>query len=160
MSPVKVFVYGTLKPGGHYWPQYCEGKVARQQPAKIRGELYDLHVGYPGLRLQGQAWVYGYCLELKDPAHLDSLDYLEGYAPNRPESENEYNRIRVPCFDLEDQPIGQVWAYEITPSAFAKNQTTHIQNGNWPVACNSIEFNLSTESPAHGKPLPARWDAG
>ena len=26
-SDLTVFVYGTLKPGGHYWPEFCEGKV-------------------------------------------------------------------------------------------------------------------------------------
>lgn len=127
----KVFVYGTLKPGGHYWPQFCEGKVAHHRPAKIQGELYDLHVGYPGLRLRGQNWVHGYLLELKDPVHLDGLDYLEGYAPNRPESENEYNRVRVPCYDEEGQPLGEVWAYEITATSFAKHVTTCIEGGNW-----------------------------
>lgn len=130
---LKVFVYGTLKPGGHYWPQFCEGKVARHTPAKIHGELYNLHVGYPGLRLQGKGWVFGYLLELKDPIHLNGLDYLEGYVPNRSESENEYNRIRVPCYDLEEQSLGEVWAYEITAGAFAKHQPSRIDDGNWPV---------------------------
>ena len=50
----KVFVYGTLKPGGHYWPQFCEGKVSEVLPAKVQGKLYDLHVGYPGVRLVAQ----------------------------------------------------------------------------------------------------------
>ena len=130
---MNIFVYGTLKPGGHYWPQFCEGKVARRRPAKIHGELYDLHVGYPGLRLRGQNWVHGYLLELKDPVHLDGFDYLEGYAANRPESQNEYNRARVPCYDEEGQPLGEVWAYEITATAFAKHDTTYIEGGNWPV---------------------------
>jgi gamma-glutamylcyclotransferase (GGCT)/AIG2-like uncharacterized protein YtfP len=130
---LKVFVYGTLKPGGHYWPRFCEGKVARYRPAKIQGELYDLHVGYPGLRLRGQNWAHGYLLEFKDPVHLDGLDYLEGYAANRPESENEYNRVRVPCYDEEGEPLGEVWAYEITPTAFARLHPTRIENGNWPV---------------------------
>lgn len=130
---LEVFVYGTLKPGGHYWPRFCEGKVARSQPAKIHGELYDLHVGYPGLRLRGQDWVHGYLLELKEPVHLDGLDYLEGYAPDRPESENEYNRFRVPCYDESGQLLGEVWAYEITSTAFAKHRTTRIEGGNWRV---------------------------
>jgi gamma-glutamylcyclotransferase (GGCT)/AIG2-like uncharacterized protein YtfP len=130
---LEVFVYGTLKPGGHYWPQFCEGKVARHTPAKIHGELYNLHVGYPGLRLRGKDWVFGYLLELTDPVHLDGLDYLEGYAPDRPEAENEYNRVRVPCYDLKGQPLGEVWAYEITGTALAKHQPSRIDDGTWPV---------------------------
>ena len=133
MIDLNVFVYGTLKPGGHYWPQFCEGKVAHHRPAKIQGALYDLHVGYPGLCLQGQDWVHGYLLELKDSVHLDGLDYLEGYAPNRPESENEYNRVRVPCYDEAGAPLGEVWAYEITATALAKHDTTYIEDGNWRI---------------------------
>jgi gamma-glutamylcyclotransferase (GGCT)/AIG2-like uncharacterized protein YtfP len=130
---LKVFVYGTLKPGGHYWPQFCEGKVVKHAPAKIHGELYDLHVGYPGLRLQGRDWVYGYLLELKESSHLDGLDYLEGYAPNRPETENEYTRLRISCYDERGEPLGEAWAYEITDTTLARNRCTRIEDGNWPV---------------------------
>lgn len=132
-ADLKVFVYGTLKPGGHYWPQFCEGKVAKHAPAKIHGELYDLNVGYPGLRLQGRDWVYGYLLELKEPEHLDGLDYLEGYASNRPEAENEYTRLRVPYYGERDEPLGEAWAYEVTDTTFARHQCTRIADGNWPV---------------------------
>ena len=128
-----VFVYGTLKPGGHYWPEFCEGKVVSQTPAKIHGELYDLHVGYPGLRLWGQEWVYGYLLEFAKPAHLERLDYLEGYVHGRLESQNEYNRIKVPCFSEDGAQLGEFWAYEMTQATAARHNGTLIHDGNWPV---------------------------
>jgi len=130
---LKVFVYGTLKPGGHYWPEFCEGKVVAQMPAKVQGELYDLHVGYPGLRLRGDAWVYGYVLELGDLAHLHGLDYLEGYVPERPEGQNEYNRLRVPCFDRDGESLGEVWAYEVTASTLTRTEGSLVASGDWPV---------------------------
>jgi len=130
-SDLKVFVYGTLKPGGRYWPEFCEGKVVAYTPAKVRGELYDLHVGYPGLKLRGDGWVYGYVLELGEPAHLHGLDYLEGYVPGRPEDQNEYNRLRVPCFDLDGKPLGEVWVYEMTAATMARHSGTLIESGNW-----------------------------
>lgn len=130
---LKVFAYGTLKPGGHYWPEFCEGKVVAQTPAKIRGELYDLHVGYPGLRLRGEDWVYGYVLVLKDEAALARLDDLEGYVPNRPEDQNEYNRLKVECFKMEDEPLGEAWAYEMTAATMARLRGTLIEGGDWPI---------------------------
>lgn len=134
MKPdLTVFVYGTLKPGGHYWPEFCEGKVISQAPAKIRGELYDLHVGYPGLLLQGESWVQGYVLEFGNERDLDRLDYLEGYVPNRLESQNEYNRLKVTCFDLDGELLCEAWAYEMTKSTTAKHDCTRIENGDWPV---------------------------
>ena len=78
------FVYGTLKPGGHYWPDFCEGKVAEPIPAKIEGELYDLNVGYPGLRLARGKWVQGYILTFSSEADFLRVDELEGYAPTGP----------------------------------------------------------------------------
>ena len=134
LSEYSVFVYGTLKPGGHYWPEFCEGKVSSQTAAKIRGELYDLHVGYPGLKIRGDAWVYGYILQFDNTSHLERLDYLEGYAPNRPESQNEYNRLKVKCFDLNERELSEVWAYEMTPATAARHNGSLIESGDWPVS--------------------------
>lgn len=134
MNPdLKVFVYGTLKPGGHYWPEFCEGKVLPQTPAKIRGELYDLHVGYPGLLVRGDDWVHGYILEFGNERDLDRLDYLEGYMPDRPESLNEYNRLKVPYYDQDGEPLGEVWTYEMTAATAAKHKATLIVGGDWTV---------------------------
>jgi gamma-glutamylcyclotransferase (GGCT)/AIG2-like uncharacterized protein YtfP len=134
IADLNVFVYGTLKPGGRYWPEFCEGKLAAEPiPAKIKGTLYDLHVGYPGLLLNGDQWVQGYLLEMATLADFRRLDELEGYVPDRPESENEYNRLRVPCFSPEGEALGKVWTYEITPAALQRCGGTRIESGHWPV---------------------------
>jgi gamma-glutamylcyclotransferase (GGCT)/AIG2-like uncharacterized protein YtfP len=126
-----VFVYGTLKPGGYYWPEFCEGKVSAAVRAKIRGELFDLHVGYPGLLLRGEGWVQGWVLTF--PVELDflELDRLEGFVPGRSQSENEYNRLQVPCFAAEGAALGDVWAYEITEATMRRCKRTRIEDGNW-----------------------------
>lgn len=131
-STQKVFVYGTLKPGGSYWSQFCEGKVGLAIPAKIRGELYDLHVGYPGVFLRGDAWVQGYVLSFLRPADFFQLDVLEGFKPNRPNEHNEYVRVRVDCFNEDDVSLGEVWAYEMTQATFERFSATLIESGNWP----------------------------
>ena len=128
-----VFVYGTLKPGGHYWPQFCEGKVSSIVPAKIRGELYDLHLGYPGLKLRGHDWVQGMLLHFPSDADFARVDELEDFDPRRPMDENEYIRLNVPCFDPDGEPLGDYWTYEITDSVLESTSCTRISNGNWPV---------------------------
>lgn len=128
----KVFVYGTLKPGGHYWPEFCEGKLAAEpRAAKVRGELYDLHVGYPGLLLKGDSWVWGYVLNFARKADFLRLDHLEGYVPGRPEAENEYKRLRVACFTPEGEALGEVWAYEMTAATMSRHRGTRIESGDW-----------------------------
>lgn len=128
-----VFVYGTLKPGGHYWPEFCEGKVAAPRPAKVRGTLYDLHLGYPGLRLSGTDWVHGYLLTFWKDADFLRLDELEGYNPSRPDSENEYTRLRVACFSPDGEPIGEAWTYEINLHLLKECEGTHLPDGYWPI---------------------------
>mgnify|MGYP005863976501 CR=1 FL=1 len=102
-------------------------------PAKIRGELYDMQVGYPGLRLKGVGWVYGYLMTFFNEADFLRLDYLEGYEPQRAEEENEYLRLKIPCYDLSSTLIGDVWAYEITTRMMEELSATRIPDGNWPV---------------------------
>ncbi|MGB0416294.1 MAG: gamma-glutamylcyclotransferase family protein [Coraliomargarita sp.] len=129
----RIFVYGTLKPGGHYWPQFCEGKVSLVIPAKVKGILYDLHLGYPGLRLEGNAFVQGFILTFESQFDFDRVDDLEGYVPQRPESENEYNRLKTECFSPAGDSLGTVWTYEVTPAVLKQAGATRLIDGNWPV---------------------------
>lgn len=133
LSDQSVFVYGTLKPGGHYWPQFCEGKVSDVVPAKIRGELYDLHVGYPGVFLRGDGWIQGTVLTFPRTHDFAQLDVLEGFEPRRTAEENEYLRLRVDCFSPEGEPLGQVWAYEMTEATFQRFSGMRIEDGHWPI---------------------------
>lgn len=157
-SNLSVFVYGTLKPGGRYWPEFCEGKVGEPIPAKIRGELYDLHVGYPGLWLGGPGsvraatsrenthgserirqssslpnvgWVQGCILNFKTEKDFLRLDDLEGYDPKRTYSENEYIRLKVPCFSPSGERLGEVWSYEMTDATMTRHKGSLIADGNW-----------------------------
>ena len=132
-SALSVFVYGTLKPGGYYWPKFCEGKVSSVTPAKIRGTLYDLHLGYPGARLEGEGWVHGFILSFDNQFDFDRVDELEGFVSQRPKSQNEYNRLKVECFSSGGAPLGQVWAYEVTEHVLQHCKGTQLVDGNWPV---------------------------
>ena len=130
-----IFVYGTLQPGGRYWPEFCAGRLVDEPvPAKIRGALYDLHLGYPGLRLQGSDWVQGWVLRFTTTEDFLRLDQLEGYHPQGPDSENEYLRRKVAAFSMKGEPLGEVWAYEITEPVLTRCRGTRLPDGNWPLA--------------------------
>lgn len=127
---LRVFVYGTLKPGGHYWPRYAEGKVAAHQPARVRGLLYHLRPGYPGL-VEGKGWAQGILLTLKDEAALHGMDELEGYAPGRPEAENDYQRRRVECWDEAGRSLGEVWVYLMLPDKIHELGGVPVEGETW-----------------------------
>lgn len=48
---VRVFVYGTLKPGEANYKRYCAGKVIDVKIALVQGKLFALPMGYPAMTL-------------------------------------------------------------------------------------------------------------
>ena len=129
-----MFVYGSLKPGGQYWHTYCEGKLSDEPiEARIQGELYDLNVGYPGLLLQGENWVIGWILKFANKTDFLNLDYLEGYVPNQPKSDNEYNGVVVDCYTLSGKYLDKAWTYEMTSATAQRHDNYLIDEGVWPI---------------------------
>ena len=116
---LRVFVYGTLKPGECNHLAYCGGRVAWSQGAKIRGALYGLPLGYPGLA-PGEGWVEGVLLGLQPRGLGDSLgailadlDSLEDFDPHRDPQENLYDRQQHPIYTLGGEPLGLAWVYTL-----------------------------------------------
>ncbi len=99
--PDRVFVYGTLQPGGSAWSLARPWCVGEPEPARLPSTLYDTGLGWPALRLSGANEVPGWLLRLRAPAAaLAVLDEYEG---------TEYRRVRVALAD------GRVcWTYEWT----------------------------------------------
>ena len=128
-----VFVYGTLKPGGHYWPAFCAGKVRSIVPAKIRGELYDLQRGYPGLRCCGQSWVQGVLLHFPLHADFARVDALRAMLPVGRLRTMSICVLKCPCFSPAGEPLGTHWTYEVTLSVLQSKRASRIDSGIWPV---------------------------
>ncbi|HEY9829105.1 MAG TPA: gamma-glutamylcyclotransferase [Stenomitos sp.] len=127
---VKVFVYGTLKPGEINYDRYCVGKVLQEKPAIAYGQLYHLSLGYPGLIL-GDGQVQGFLLTFADSTIFESLDELEDYDPNRRPEDNEYNRAQVEVYDLVGQSLGLAWVYFMTVEKVQYFKGTLIPSGCW-----------------------------
>lgn len=131
LSLPRVFVYGTLKPGGRYYPDYCEGRVVAQVEAIAHGTLYDLPLGYPAMT-PGQGVVHGYVLTFYNQDALTALDTLEDYAPNRPALENEYVRQPIEVFRDRHHSLGWAWAYIMSIERVTALGGVYLQNGRWP----------------------------
>lgn len=110
-TTTRLFVYGTLMPGGHYYPSLAR-HVRRRWPGTIRGML--VNVGwYPAL-LPGDGLVRGLVYELPDSA-LRTTDAIEQYDARR--GAGEYLRKRV---TVEIDPVVaaaganslEAWTYE------------------------------------------------
>jgi gamma-glutamylcyclotransferase (GGCT)/AIG2-like uncharacterized protein YtfP len=85
--PKRVFVYGTLQPDHEAWPMLEPFVTGRPRRTAIRGALYDTGMGYPALRLDGDAEVPGWVVPIRSPRRLlSTLDKYEG---------PDYRRIRV-----------------------------------------------------------------
>lgn len=80
MSETKVFVYGTLKKGGHFHDVLKDSRFIGE--GVVEGQLYNLGT-FPGL-VQGEGEVRGELYELDGGASLERLDHLEGFFAESP----------------------------------------------------------------------------
>lgn len=130
LNQLKIFVYGTLKPGESNYQRYCAGKVVEEIEAIAFGQLYNLPFGYPAMTL-GDGKVHGYLLTFNDSAILSCLDELEDYEPNRMPEANEYNRHLIETFDLSGKSLGMVWVYLMSWQLVQKLGGVMISSGCW-----------------------------
>ncbi|MCP5028956.1 MAG: hypothetical protein GY929_22000 [Actinomycetia bacterium] len=73
----RVFVYGTLLPGGTRWP-LIGPHVHTIAAARVNGVLYDTGNGYPGARFEvSRGWIHGSVLHLHPPTLLEALALLD-----------------------------------------------------------------------------------
>lgn len=125
---VKVFVYGTLKPGEENFEAYCLG-CPEALEAIAYGELYDLPFDYPAMT-RGDRVIYGYLLTL-DASVLPDLDELEGYDASQPDAQNEYIRQEIEVFNLAGRSLGIGWAYLMSAEQAIDSGGQLLPGGKW-----------------------------
>ena len=128
---MKVFVYGTVMPGGKYYDYIFSDSLPSFQEAKVRGKLYDLNVGYPGLLLGGENWVFGFLLSFEDENILKKLDMLEGFDETNLIAANEYDRTITSVFDLKEDFISQAWVYFMNENQLSRFDYSVLESGVW-----------------------------
>lgn len=127
---LKVFVYGTLKPGERNYQFYCTQAVAVQK-AIAYGKLYDLPMGYPAAIFPETSLVRGYLLTFIDAAILQALDELEDYYPHQPISRNLYQRQQIEVYDLHKKSLGKAWTYSMNQQQIDNYGGTLLDKGWW-----------------------------
>jgi len=130
LNKLKIFVYGTLKPGESNYQRYCVGKVVEEIRAIAFGQLFHLSLGYPAMTL-GESKIHGYLLTFADPAMLAVLDKLEDYEPHRTPEENEYNRQQIETYNLEGLALGLAWVYLMTLEQVQRLEGVLMPSGWW-----------------------------
>ena len=127
---LKVFVYGTLKPGEINYQRFCAGKVIEEKRAIAQGHLFALPFGYPAMT-PGDGRVQGYLLTFADSEVLRALDRLEDYHPERPPEQNEYNRQLIETFNLSGEPLETAWVYLMSPHLVRSYGGIFLPSGSW-----------------------------
>ena len=127
---VKVFVYGTLKPGEANYQRYCADYVVAAQQAVALGQLFDLPLGYPAMT-PGNFKVRGVLLSFAKLEILQQLDWLEDYDPQRAIAENEYYREQIEVYDTSLLLLGNAWTYLMTPQQVRTFGGVFLPNGWW-----------------------------
>ena len=101
-EPVRVFVYGTLMPGGCRWP-HLSRFAASCEPATATGRLWDTGRGYPAARFAADGdEIPGVAVTLKAEGVAEAVRMLD-------EVEWEgtlYRRVEVPT------SVGPALSYE------------------------------------------------
>lgn len=128
---LKVFVYGTLKPGERNYQYYCADRVVEVQEAIAYGKLFALPLGYPAAIFPENYLVRGYVLSLLNFTVLAALDELEDYLPDRASSQNDYQRHQVEVYNSNLDPLGKVWTYSMSPQKIAAYGGVFLKNGWW-----------------------------
>ncbi len=127
---LRVFVYGTLKPGEANFDSYCASKVVEMTPAYTYGHLYALKVGYPAMTT-GDTQVSGYLLTFEDSTILANLDELEDYDPTLAAAANLYQREWITCYAPSGESLGLAWGYRMAFSKVQQLGGVFLTSGVW-----------------------------
>lgn len=105
-----VFFYGTLMSGFKRPGRANLDRVLKPiGRGRISADLFDLGI-YPAAIPAAEGQVWGEVHQMLEPASaLSTLDEIEGYTPDTPDS-SLYRRVEIPV-TFEDGRSAQAWVY-------------------------------------------------
>ena len=128
------FVYGTLRPGGRYWPNIAP-LVDRYEPACLFGfKLWHLPEGYPAIE-EGDGRVFGDLIVARAGSESklrEVMDAIEDCRPDDPDS--LFDRIRVyahPLRDLQRRVEAELYVYALRHSEHLHAHGKRVGSGDW-----------------------------
>ncbi|GAA0348729.1 gamma-glutamylcyclotransferase [Bacillus horti] len=126
MSPLYLFVYGTLRQGENNHA-FLRHSSCIEQECWVYGKLFDTGLGYPVLEInQSKTYKVKGELYLLDPRDLPGVDELEGYVQGR--EENLYDRIEVDVYKGKEAVEKAILYCNI---AFPTPPEKWIESGDW-----------------------------
>ncbi|WP_171165996.1 gamma-glutamylcyclotransferase family protein [Streptomyces sp. I05A-00742] len=133
-TPLPVFVYGTLRRGGHNYDAFLRGRTTEEVPARLAGALLYEGPGYPYAVAAPRGEIHGELMVLAPAGHaavLRALDVLEDCVPGDPGS--LYDRV-VREVRTERGGTARAWVY-LAAERIARRlraEGTPIPDGTWP----------------------------
>jgi gamma-glutamylcyclotransferase (GGCT)/AIG2-like uncharacterized protein YtfP len=128
---LRVFVYGTLKPGERYHIPYGCDRAIDATEAHTGGDLFHLRdVNYPAMT-EGEGTVRGIVLSFEERSVLSRLDDLEDYREDRLPGENEYRRRFIEVYTPAGKPFGHAWGYFMDREKIAGHGGIPVPSGWW-----------------------------
>jgi gamma-glutamylcyclotransferase (GGCT)/AIG2-like uncharacterized protein YtfP len=94
------------------------------------GDIYHLSLGYPGM-VVGNNKVRGVLLTFAQESILWELDELEDYRPDRVPEQNQYQRRRIPVYDLSEEYLGEAWGYLMGIETVRRYKGKLVEGGWW-----------------------------
>ncbi|MEA3296179.1 MAG: gamma-glutamylcyclotransferase family protein [Patescibacteria group bacterium] len=127
MNFVKIFVYGTLKLGGHYSKQFDKYRCS-SEPAILYGTLFNAG-RFPALIKKGNNIIYGEVHKYKKPEIiLPAIDHIEGFI-SKESKMNLYIREKVKILPKYSNEC-LAYVYFFTRSI---KKMKYIKNGEWKI---------------------------
>lgn len=128
MTEMKFFIYGSMSEGLVHF-QKIEDFITGSVPAKIRGSVYRLKVGYPVVLETGADLVPGQLMGLKASELLiNLLDEFHAF-DRQNESRSLFFRREIEVF-LDDGTKVLAWTYLLNPEKLPQNASL-IEGGDW-----------------------------
>ena len=125
---LKLFVCGSLSEGMVHF-QKISAFVLSSRPAKSRGTVFRLEVGYPVFSHVGSDVIHGHVFEIKNDELVQALlDSFHGVHPKNPER-SVYFRESVQV-ETADGKLEQVAVYSVNLKKLP-DSTRRIEGGHW-----------------------------
>jgi gamma-glutamylcyclotransferase (GGCT)/AIG2-like uncharacterized protein YtfP len=127
-NPVKIFVYGTLKVGGHFADAFNDRRMECAEATLKDAALYQVCNMYPGIVEEKGAVVHGELHTFCDAEKvLDHMDRIEGYKEYH--ADNLFDRQKV-VVETEDGKEEEAFAYFF---AHHDKNCKRIESGIWEI---------------------------
>lgn len=135
MNKVKIFVYGTLKEGGHFAKNF-DSVRENAKPATIRGQLFDVAGWFPGIKLTDvpDDIVHGELHEYNEAEEvIKQMNRIEGFDPDNPEK-SLFIRKKVTVETEEgEKEEAEVYEFNFENAGDKVDKAIRVESGVWEI---------------------------